>query len=200
MLIYLEPSSPSSKLKIHVSFQETKSNGLQIKYSLNFPTCLFPRTGSLPWSWDSFPPPVTRTMALNVPNRRFSFKFLNCNFCPQSVFLSIDFHLADRHHLGITCRRQTTEFWACWKLMWTSPINGLVFPSLQMGQLTRCLRWTPKAPVFESSCALMMRPRSSLQQEVVTGESILSPPLPLQQTEKLGQKETPRHRGKNGYL
>lgn len=148
MLIYLEPSSPFSTLKIHVSFRETKSNGLQIIYSLNFSTFWFPRTGSLPWSWDSFPPPVTRTMALKVLNIRFFFKFLNFNFCPQSVFVSIDFHLADRHHLGITCRLQRTEFWACWKLMWTSP-NGLVFPYLQMGQVTRCFGWSPKAPAFD---------------------------------------------------
>lgn len=66
----------------------SRVKGAPDKYCLSLSICLFLRVRSLPRAWDSFPPTVYRTMGLEAPKVRFTFKVLNFNFCPESICLS----------------------------------------------------------------------------------------------------------------
>lgn len=93
------PPFPLVKTWTHLS----QVTGAPDKSCLSLSICLSLRLGSLTWSWDSAPPLVSRTVGLKVPNVRFSFKVLNFNFCPESLSVSADVHLADRRPPGINC-------------------------------------------------------------------------------------------------
>lgn len=54
-------------------------------------------------------------MGLKVPNVEFSFKSLSFNFTLVYI-VSVDFHLAERNHSGITCGLQTAALWAWLKV------------------------------------------------------------------------------------